>query len=884
MLKLTKRLTIVMACLIFAFTAISQTTVRGILLDTQTRESLIGATVTSDKSENAAVSDTEGNFEIQLPSEKQTLKINYVGYDLKTIIINPTGKNLSLGEIEMDSKTFGLNEVMVTASVGIARKTPVAMSTLPASIIQETLGTQEFPEVLNVTPGIYATKVGGGFGDSRINVRGFETVNTAMMINGVPVNDMEWGGVYWSNWTGLSEVTRSMQVQRGLGASKIAAPSVGGSINIVTKTTDAQKGGSIFYGLGNDGYNKLSFSVSTGLMDNGWALNILGAKNWAKNYILGTEYEGYTYFASVSKRINENHEISLTGFGAPQWHNQRSSSDRLLIIEWQKYKEKYRYNPTYGTDSYGNRYTANYNYFHKPQISLNHVWTINDKSALTTVLYTSIGRGGGYSGRGTNSNAFYGASNGIVNTTYRTSENYFDYGKLIDENAANANGSLAVLTSSINSHNWYGLLSTYTTKIGDYFNVYGGIDLRTYAGIHTNKIVDLMGGKFYIDNTRNTSAAINRKEYGDPAWYNQRLTIGDIVYRDYTGNVNQGGFFGQGEYNRGKLSAFVSASVNNNWYWRTDRFYYNNVKSDVASHAGWMAKGGANYNINKNHNVFFNFGGFSRTPYLSGGIFLNSTSSNAINTGAKNEKILSTEVGYGFRSSIFSANINAYYTHWINKTAIRALNNNDPDLGTINLTGVGATHKGVELDFICRPVKDLELNGMFSYGDWRWTGEGYALLYNKDDLPIDITGNVVSDETKQAWLRLNMNNVHVGNAAQMTGSLDLSYVFLPGWKAGLTYRYIGNNYAYYSIAIPNFNTTSTLVEPWKMPDGNVFNFRMNYRFKFNKLDAVLQGNIENLFDAVYISDASDGSTHDWTTATVFYGFGRTWSASLRINF
>jgi outer membrane cobalamin receptor len=79
------------------------------------------------------------------------------------------------------------------------------------------------------------------------------------MINGVPMNDMEWGGVYWSNWAGLSDVTRSMQVQRGLGASKVAAPSLGGSINVVTRSTDARKGGAVSYGIGNDGTTKLDF-------------------------------------------------------------------------------------------------------------------------------------------------------------------------------------------------------------------------------------------------------------------------------------------------------------------------------------------------------------------------------------------------------------------------------------------------------------------------------------------------------------------------------------------------------------------------------------------------------------------------------------------------
>ena len=123
-------------------------------------------------------------------------------------------------------KTYQLNhldEIVITqTSFAVDRKTPVAVSTIKADVIENKLGTQEFPEILKSTPGVYATKSGGGFGDGRLNLRGFNSENVAVMINGVPVNDMENGRVYWSNWAGLSDVTSAMQVQRGLGASKVS--------------------------------------------------------------------------------------------------------------------------------------------------------------------------------------------------------------------------------------------------------------------------------------------------------------------------------------------------------------------------------------------------------------------------------------------------------------------------------------------------------------------------------------------------------------------------------------------------------------------------------------------------------------------------------------
>ena len=221
----------------------------------------------------------------------------------------------------------------------MARKTPVAVSTVDPVFIEERLGSQEFPEILKSTPGVYVTKDGGGFGDSKINIRGFKTENVAMMVNGVPMNGMENQKVYYSNWSGLSDVASSIQVQRGLGASKVASPSVGGSQNVITKTTDAKKGGFVSYAMGNDGYNKILFSVSSGLSKDGWAFTLLGGKDWRDGYIQGTESEGYTWFASVAKRFNDNHQLSLTAFGAPQWHNQRSNQNGLTIKEWQRVKQ-----------------------------------------------------------------------------------------------------------------------------------------------------------------------------------------------------------------------------------------------------------------------------------------------------------------------------------------------------------------------------------------------------------------------------------------------------------------------------------------------------------------------------------------------------------------
>ncbi|MDR2510937.1 MAG: TonB-dependent receptor [Bacteroidales bacterium] len=865
----------------------AQTYFVGTVVDADTKEPLIGATIYNASTKTGATSDLDGKFKLS-GSGQASLSVSFMGYQTQNVAFTANAETV----VALKSETVTIRGAEIIADIAVSRKTPVAVSTISPMVIEERLGTQEFPEILKSTPGVYTSKSGGGFGDSRVAMRGFSQENIAVMINGVPVNDMEWGGIYWSNWAGLSDVTRSMQVQRGLGAAKVSAPSVGGSINIVTKTTDAIRGGSLSYSIGNDGYNKILFSASTGLMDNGWAITLLGSKTWGDGYILGTGFSGYSYFGNISKQIGKNHVLSLTAVGAPQRHYQRYSGDMYKIGDWEKFKEKYRFNADYGFDNNGQRHSLSENYYHKPQISLNHYWNIDEKSTLSTALYVSIGRGGGTGVRG--NNKIYGSSSGVANN--RTNDGYFDYGKIMAENAANPDGSQMIVGSATNEHNWYGLLSTYTTKFGKYVDFYGGIDLRYYDGIHQAYITDLLGGAFYIDQEyRSIVSPTNNPEHNNTTldWVNQKLYVGDLIRRDYTSSVFQGGAFAQGEFNyKDVVTAFISANANNNSYWKVDRFYYNNQRSETVNKWGWTVKGGANYNINKYFNVFGNIGYISRVPYMSS-VFTYSERYNAINKDAKNEKIFSKELGAGFRSKYFTANLNLYHTNWNDKAMFKYLDQTNPDRGSVNLTGVNALHMGVELEMLATPVKNLEIKGMFSYGDWRWKGSAKGYIYDGNGNAIDKNYNPVepmSDE--HAWVQINGNNVHnaasvsssKAAAAQMTAALGISYKFFNAFKLGLDANYYGRNYASYSLPSLVVGKEVDIVEPWKIPDVVLFDLFASYNFKIGPFTASITGNINNLFNTAYIADADDGSTHNQYSALVMYGFGRTMSLTLKIKF
>ena len=897
--------------------------VSGTVIDADSKEPLIGVSILEVGTTNGMITDLDGNFQIAT-AVGATLQLSYVGYETQEINV---GQKTNLGVIELKPEAVGLQDVTVTGQIAVQRKTPIAVSQVTALEIEERLGGGEFVEVLKNTPGVHANSNGGSWGDSEIWMRGFDNTNIAMMINGVPMNGMENGKVYWSNWQGLADVTSVMQTQRGLGASKMSAPSVGGTINIVTKGLDAKRGGSFSYSLGDNGYNKVAFSVSTGLMDNGWAITVMGSRTWGDGYIQGTSFEGYNYFANISKRINENHQLSLTAFGAPQEHYQRSGKySALTMAEWNNVR-KYmkdgmhfsRYNPTYGYDDCGNQNSANYNVYHKPQISLNHVWQINYKSSLSTTAYVSLGRGYGRTaepGHGSSysySDLTNGASNGKLSYTFRRQDGTFDYGAVMELNDRNNPiytqgsdeyqgeyaGSQLVICENRNDHNWYGLTSTYTNKFADVLDFYAGIDVRYYQGKHNATISDLLGGEYFIDATRAKVKGENNAAALDPTWKYEKLTIGDIAYRNYDGFVVQEGAFAQLEYNQNNWSAFVNGSINYNHYWKVDYFYYDaeNGRSETLGFLGGTIKAGANYEFNKHHNAFVNLGYISRAPNLDYGAFMSASTSNAINVEAKNEQIASAEIGYGFHNEYVNVAVNGYFTEWLDKTMTKSATLNDPAQTEyyMNMTGVNARHMGIEFEAKARPTKWLEISAMLSLGNWKWDSDSViGYIYDKHGLPLTMDGELTEEHApNHGYAIINMKGINVGGSAQTTANLGITFKPFKGFRIGAEYTLYDRNYAYYSFSGSDLQLgkTMNLLEPWRVPTAGQLDMRASYHFQIGGVDATLAGNIDNVLNQIYIEKAWNPSTVSERITEVnadnvyfYFSKGIQYNVRLKINF
>lgn len=891
-----KKMYFFIAALMVSALTFAQGTITGTVIDAEFGDVMPGASVVVKGTTNGVSTDFDGKFSIDVTSNTGTLVITYIGYNTKTVNFTKVG---NLGTIQITENTEELEGVVLVGSgiIDLAsdRQTPIAVSTIPAVTIQEKIGTQDITMTLVNTPSIYVAGQAGGFGDSRINVRGFGQDNTAYLLNGQPINGMEDGKMYWSNWSGMSDIASGVQIQRGLGSSKLAISSVGGTVNFVTKSTDKREGGFAQVGIANDNYLKSTVGYNTGISEKGFGMSVMLTHWQGEGYNDGTRGEGQNYFISFGYKPNENHNFNFLLTGAPQMHDQNFTKNISDYLE-----NGLRYNNNWGT--YNGEYkTERRNFYHKPVANLNWDWNISEKSNLSTVLYASWGRGGGTGNRGNrirtaSGNIDYDAIYAFNNSVPNGAGGYF------------AAGGGYVTRSSMNLHSWYGTVTNFQTELSENLKFNVGFDLRTYYGKHFRVVEDFHGLTSWQENIRLRDQNSDHQTFGsfgtyknvvatnrynaDP-WATTFVNVPDeqkIAYNNEE-RISYGGLFTQLEYAKNDFSAFFQGSLSNQYHQRFDPYQYadqalingtseqgtgnalpagitDGVDSEKVSNMGYNVKTGFAYKTG-NHSFYANTGLYSRQPYHDN-IYLNFT--NQINPLTENEDIFGLEAGYGYATSTFTANVNLYRTSWKNRVVTASDFVNDVVTFTTNL-GVEQLHSGVEVDFLAKPTGNFDVRGFLSVGNWEYVGESITR---------------VSDEEREilSETSVDVDGGKVGDAAQFTAGLGIDYDISNAFSFDADYRFYDNLYSNVSARKDNL----------KLPSYGIMDAGLTYRMRVgeNKSKTIkFRGNINNVLDTEYISEltsANEAGAGDETYNGInvnnrgFFGFGRTWNVSVRYNF
>ncbi|MCY3545956.1 MAG: TonB-dependent receptor [Gemmatimonadetes bacterium] len=831
------------------------------------------------------LTNENGRFNVVgVPAGSYTISVELIGYTAASQTLTLEAGATAVADFAMTSSALALGGIEVFAERAEERRTPVAFTDVSKAEIQAQLGSRDLPLVLNVTPSVYATEQGGGAGDARINVRGFSQRNTAVMINGVPVNDMENGWVYWSNWQGAGDVATSIQLQRGLSAVNLATPSIGGTLNVLTDPSPANPGYIFKQEFGSGNFLKTTMTAATGPVGD-FSMSASGVRTTADGIIDGVWQDAWSFYVASQYRFSDRNRLEFYALGAPQRHGQRSyrlniaTLDREFAASLSDYdpaglarfaNEAGRFwspnvagvDPSYNGRQFNSsgpsagvssRYDRNFlnereNYFHKPQVNLNWYSYLGDGLTANTVAYYSGGSGGG---TGT-----YGSLR--WDNTYN--QRVADWNATIARNRGNDNGaSYGILRNSVNNQTTWGAIAKLQKEFDDGLVANFGVDWRTATIAHYREVRDLLGGTFYNDCFRGCSS-----EFWTEAEGNRGL--GDKINYHNENDVNWVGVHLQAEKSSLAGSFYGMAGVSRISYDFVDFFArgggsggFHEVSSGGLT--GYQVKGGAQRNLDPEWSVYGNVGLVSKVPIFDGVI---DDREGVLLANPQNETFTSFEAGTRFRSlnRQFSFDANVYFTQWNDRTGTRFARDffGENEHAIIRLLGMDARHMGIELEGAFQPSDFMRFDGALSFGDWKYTD--------------DISGSFRAEDRQSETLDYTfyVKDLYVGDAPQFQVAYSLSVFPSGGFYGRLVGRTYGKHYANFD---PFSRTTDAEagIQSWRPPGYTIFDAHMSYRLPA-EMAAAFGGNVQiflhalNLLDRVFIQDAQDNSRFNayWSPA------------------
>jgi hypothetical protein len=929
------RIAIIFAVLILPLALFAQGTVTGTVTDASTGDGLAGANVVVGGTSMGAAADEDGYFVIEnVPDGTYTLTASVIGYHTESMTVTLPGA--SMVDFVLEATALELSALEVFASRA-TRNTPVAYSNIDKEDLELRLGSQDIPMALNFTPSVYATMQGGGAGDARMNVRGFHQTNVSVMLNGVPVNDMEWGGVYWSNWDGVSDATNSIQLQRGLSAVNLATPSIGGTMNILTDPAAHDFGGRFKQELGSGTFLKTTVSFNTGLINDKFAASATVVRKTGDGYIDKVWTDSWAYFLGLSFAASEDHRFELFALGAPQRHGQRrwkqnigaydadfakdldgydeaalekypeSSRGSLYNENWNKIKSSYKtkeYYYMYGENK-NDRHDPKFlneseNYYHKPQVSLHHYFSINETMRLSSVGYFSGGSGGG---TGTFGDITWDSDSeptriGDWDLTYERNVGTVNR----KGNAKPAGESIGYLRNSINRQWTFGLMSKLRIDISEELKTEIGIDWRTAEIVHGREVRNLLGGTYAVNGDYTPYETGDARYEGfynefDNSIADARVGLGDVIDYSFTNTVDWFGVFGQAEYTANLYSLYGMAGVSMVKYFHTNHFFkasnYTdsyikaNGKGEVTIDAdritSMQARGGGLYRATDEIDVYANFGYVEKLPVFDAVI---DDGDAILAKDPKNEKYISAEGGVNFRTlnGALTAKVNGYFTMWRDRTVKRLVQSGagtSADTDLIFLTGLDQDHIGVEFELAYQPMSLFRINGAFSFGLWEF----------KDDATGRYRDYSTGTSTNYTYA---VKDLKVGNAPQTMLAVGATVFPVDGASIQGVLNWYDRHWAEWDpISRQVEEDGPDRAQSWEAPGYFKIDLHGTYNLPVDLGNVSLQAffHVFNVLDETYIQDAIDNSQyqgfdadHDADDAEVYMGLVRSFNVGINVNF
>ena len=876
----TSRAIVMLLLPAFAF---AQNSVSGTVTDKDSGQPLVGVNVVVEGTTMGAASGADGSYSVSgVPDGSYTVTAKYIGYADQSASVSLSGSG-ETANFQLESSAINLGMVDVLASRNY-QTLGMSGSQFTSQELELRLGSRGMPQALSTLPNVFVEQNGGGYDDENVWVRGFDDRYTSYLINGVPMNDMENGNLYFSNWSVLADVGTDIEVQRGQSAVNIATPSVGGSVNFISGGAPREAGGKFKTILGGDGYLKTVLNANSGLiMDGKGSITMMLSRRQADKYagVEGTFTRAYSYYLNANYAPSEDQRFEFIMLGSPQRHGvnyfyQETSRyddngryynalhNTVSDANWKKLGTKVQlpdwmpgggWNNAEGERVADKSITQRTNMFHKPIMQLNHSLKVADNMTLLTAAYYSGGEGGG--------------------TRYRGSRDYTadgrpDWNKTIEANTTagmnsagqalglSGNLSKAIQATSRNNQYTYGLMPRLITDVNDQLEVTVGLDWRTAKIEHYREVYSLLGGDYYYNTSnKNLSGKDNYKQLGDKVEYYDINTV------DWTG------FYGQAVYNAGPLSAFAVFSSTSTSFTNEDQFVSGKKKIESDPQSGSQMKLGGSYDLSDNLSLFGNFGLTTITPAMDKVV---DEDYGTLNVDYKPEKANFFDFGARFKqmNGMLTGGINYYMVDWKDRAIRRGVQDPTTPDAFVNITGMNQNHSGIEYTFAYKPMDMLRFDLRGHFSDWKYSNNVNAKYR------ADRTGSTAETE-----YNLYLKDLKVGGAPQTQIAFLATVYPMKNAFVSLEVEQRDNYYGDFSPTNRN-RAEDEGRQAYKLDALMLMNLHAAYSLNAAGRDWSLGMNVSNLSDKEYYSYVQD---RDGTLegGRVKMGPGMVWSTYVSVG-
>ncbi len=821
-----------------SFSTYAQNVIKGVVVDSEENNPLKGVSVDVKDTTLSVLTNENGVFILEnLSSGSILIQISYPGYETQNFPVELNGNTIDLGTILL-YKDFTEEEDLSTVTLS------------DDELNDDTIAADNISGLLQASRDIYLRTAAFEFSSSFFRIRGLDSENGKVLINGIEMNKLFNGRPQWSNWGGLNDVVRNQEFSNGLSASDYTFGGILGSTNINVRPSEQRVGTRISYASSNRSYaHRVMATHSSGLSKNGWAYTVAASKREGREgYVDGTMYNATSFFASVEKKFNDKHSINFTSITALNRRG-KSAPQTQEVFDLRGIQ----YNSYWGSQN-GSIRNSRIKEVSEPILMFNHYWNINESTSLQTNVSYQFGKignsridnngtkvdGEAVDGDGNPYIVNLGASNpdptyyqklpsyalrqGYSNV-YEIEQAFINDGQLNWTSLYNANAnpnnngnSSYVLYEDRNDDEQFTINTVLNKDVSENFTLNARVQYNRLTSKNFAEIIDLLGGTGYLDadsfaetfeeKQNDLLNPMNVVGVGEPFKYNFNL---------YS-NVVDG--FVQGQFRYNKVDFFLAASVSNTSHQRDGLFQNGGFadnslgKSEKLSFTNFGSKGGFTYKASGRHLINMNAGYLTKAPYLRNSFSNSRENSNTVEN-LTSEKVLSSDLSYIFRGPILQAKLTGYYTKVQDATEISfffadGIGGDNTAFVQEILSGIDKKHFGAEFGIEAQVTPTIKLKAAGNFGQYTYDNNPNLYLTTENNTRSQDAGFV---NGRKDFGQSNLKNYKIAAGPQTAYSVGFEYRDPEYWFVGATANFFDNVY----VDIAPLTRTSNFADDGGIP-------------------------------------------------------------------